>query len=132
MNFEVADIMNKVDMFELASKTVHNLELSAEEQDARDALDAYFKKVGKEGHDPQHEIAAFVTKVVNEEIYNYPDELVDMLFDRDSIGAFDDYDGVKLPPKNTLVAHEAAFGGNVERSFLDISVLQPKWANYQF
>lgn len=131
MDFEVADIMNKVDMYELACKTTRNLVLTREEQDARDALDAYFKKVGKEGHDPQHEIAAFVTKVVNEEVYNYPDELIDMLFDRDSIGAYDDYEAVKLPPKNTLVAHEAAFGGNVERSYLDINALQPRFVNYQ-
>ena len=118
-------------MYELACKTNHKLVLSAEEQEVRDQLDAYFKQVGKTGHDANHEIAAFITKVVNEEVYNTPDELLDALFDQGTIGADDDFEAYKLPPKNTLVAHEAAFGGNVERSFLDISVLTPQWANYQ-
>lgn len=118
-------------MYELACKTNHKLVLSAEEQEVRDQLDAYFKQVGKTGHDANHEIAAFITKVVNEEVYNTPDELLDALFDQGTIGAYDDFEAYKLPPKNTLVAHEAAFGGNVERSFLDISVLTPQWANYQ-
>lgn len=131
MEFEVAELINKTDIYELACKTNHKLVLSAEEQEVRDQLDAYFKQVGKTGHDANHEIAAFVTKVVNEEVYNTPDELLDMLFDQSTIGAYDDFEAYKLPPKNTLVAHEAAFGGNVERSFLDISVLQPAWKNFQ-
>ena len=36
-----------------------------------------------------------------------------------------------MTPKNTLVAYPAAPGGNVDRSFLDISVLQPVWKNRQ-
>ena len=131
MDFEIAELINKVNMYELACKTTHKLVLSAEEQEARDQLDAYFREVGKTGHDAQHEIAAFITKVVNEEIYNTPDELIDMLFDQNTIGAYDDFEAYKLPPKNTLVAHEAAFGGNVERSFLDITALVPQYKNYQ-
>lgn len=131
MEFEIAELINKVNMYELACKTTHKLVLSAEEQEARDQLDAYFREVGKTGHDAQHEIAAFITKVVNEEIYNTPDELIDMLFDQNTIGAYDDFEAYKLPPKNTLVAHEAAFGGNVERSFLDITALVPQYKNYQ-
>ena len=131
MEFEIAELINKVNMYELACKTTHKLALSAEEQEARDQLDAYFREVGKTGHDAQHEIAAFITKVVNEEIYNTPDELIDMLFDQNTIGAYDDFEAYKLPPKNTLVAHEAAFGGNVERSFLDITALVPQYKNYQ-
>lgn len=130
-NVEVAEILNSVDMFELASKTVNNARLNETESVAVAELDRRFKEIGKAGYDKDHEIAAFVEKTVNDEIYNAPDELLDEIFDRDTIGEFDDYEATVLPPKNTLNAYEAAKGGNVDRSFLDVSVLKPTWKNYQ-
>lgn len=130
-NVEVAEILNSVDMFELASKTVNNAALNDTESVAVAELDRRFKEIGKAGYDKDHEIAAFVEKTVNQEIYNAPDELLDEIFERDSIGEFDDYEAAFLPPKNTLVAYEAVKGGNVDRSFLDVSVLKPTWKNYQ-
>lgn len=67
---------------------------------------------------------------MNEEVYNAPDELLDQIFDRGSVGEFDDIEGNK-DPKNTLVAHEAAKGGNVDRSYIDIDVVKPTWKNRQ-
>lgn len=49
---------------------------------------------------------------------------------RGTVGEFDDTEGHK-DPKNTLVAHEAAKGGTVDRSYIDISVLKPTWRNRQ-
>lgn len=49
---------------------------------------------------------------------------------RGSVGEFDDVEGHK-DPKNTLVAHEAAHGGTVDRSWIDISVIKPTWKNRQ-
>ena len=88
------------------------------------------REIGKTGKDPECTIAEFINRTVNEEIYNAPDELLDQIFERGSVGEFDDYEGHK-DPKNTLVAYEAARGGNVDRSYIDISVLKPIWKNRQ-
>lgn len=56
--------------------------------------------------------------------------MLDQIYVRGSVGEFDDIEGQK-DPKNTLVAHEAAKGGTVDRSWIDISVLKPVWKNRQ-
>lgn len=128
--FEIAEVLKNTNMYELAVKTNNDLVFTAEEKVASDQLDKYFKEVGERGVDPNHEIAAFITKAINEEIYDTPNELLDALFDQDTIGEFDDYEGVR-DPKNTLMAYDAAQGGNVKRSYLDITVLTPTWKNKQ-
>lgn len=130
-NVEIAEILNSVDMYELACKTNAGLEMSETENMAIAELDRRFKEIGELGHDKDHEIAQFIRKTINEEIYNVPDEILDMIFERGEIGEFDDYESIMATPKNTLVAHEAAKGGNVNRSFLDTSVLAPTWKNRQ-
>ena len=130
MEFEIASLAKDVDMYGLAYKTNRGMVLTAEESEARKDLDSYFKEVGRRGVDANCEIAAFTQEVINEEIYNTPDELLDMMFDQGDVGEFDDYE-LYTEPKNTLIAYEAAPGGNVERSFLDISLLKPTWKNRQ-
>lgn len=129
-NVEIAELISSTNMYEIAYKTSHTLELNENETTVAAQLDAHFKEIGKRGCDPDHEIASFVQKVINEEIYNTPDELLDLIFDRGTIGEFDDFENITTP-KNTLMAHEAAKGGNVERSYLDVSVLTPTWKNRQ-
>lgn len=128
---EIAQIIDTVNMYELSCKTNSGMKLDNVESDAVAELDNHFKAIGKSGHDKDHEIASFVQKVINEEVYNAPDELLDGMFDRGSVGEFDDFESVVMPVKNTLVAHEAAKGGNVDRSFLDISVVKPIYKNRQ-
>ena len=53
-----------------------------------------------------------------------------MMFDKDSIGEFDDYE-IEKTPKNTLVAYDAAKGGNVNKSYIDGSILKPTWKHGQ-
>ena len=129
-NTELAEVIDSVDMFELAAKTTAGMSLTDDETAAVEVLDKTFKEIGKRGCDSNNEIAAFISRVINEEIYNAPDELLDQIFDRDSIGENDDYYAT-TNPKNTFIAYEAAKGGNVERSFLDISTLTPTWRNFQ-
>lgn len=129
--YEMADVLKNTSVYELAGKTVKNIPLTDEETYAKEQLDAYFKEVGRTGHDANHEVAAFLTKTINETIINAPSELLDGIFDRSTIGMYDDYEAYKLPPKNTLVAHEAAQGGNVERSYLDVTSLAHKDLNFQ-
>ena len=93
-------------------------------------MDAWAREVGKTGHDADHEIAAFITRTVNEQIYNMPDHLLDAMFTRGSVGEFDDVE-YETMVKNTLIAHDAAKGGNVPRSFLNFKAMTPKWFHKQ-
>lgn len=127
---EIAEVIENTSMYEIASKTIKGFALTDDEVTAVANLDAWAREIGKTGKDTDHEIAAFINKVVNEEIYNTPDELLDAMFNQGTIGEFDDYE-VTTTPENTLLAPLAAKGGNVEKSYLDISVITPVWKNRQ-
>lgn len=128
---EVKELMNKDGvMFEVAEKVEYGLNLTKDEQEIAEISDFWVREIGKRGKDPDCEIAAFIAKTVNDELYNAPDELLDRIFDRGSIGEFDDTEAYKTP-KNTLIAHEAAKGGTVDRSWIDLQVVKPTWKNRQ-
>ena len=131
MAIELAELVKETNMFELAQKTNYNLAMTDEEKELSSELDARFKEIGRNGYDRDQEIAQFLRKTINQEIYEAPDELLDMMFERGTVAEGDDYEVSVMPPENTLDAHLAAPGGNVETSYLDISVLQPKWFNRQ-
>jgi hypothetical protein len=127
---EISEVMEKDGkMFDIAQKSTYNLALTSEEKEIAEICDAWVKEVAEKG-DSDREISAFVKRTVNDEIYNYPDELLDQIFDRGSVGEFDDY-YVEKSPKNTLVAHESAKGGTVDKSWVDFSKLTPTWKNRQ-
>lgn len=122
---EIAEAIKNVNLYEMAAKTEYKLGNFTEDETKLIAeLDPYFKKIGERGADPELEISAFVTRTITEQLYNAPDELLDMLFNRGTIGEFDDYNKTVLA-KNTLTAYEAAKEGTVRKSFLDITVLTP-------
>lgn len=123
MTVELAEAIKNVNIYELAQKTEYApMSLNADEKTVVAQLDNHFREIGKIGSDPNREVATFIQKVVEEEIYNAPDSILDLLFDRGTVGEFDDID-ITTSPKNTLVAYESAKGGNVPRSFLDVSKL---------
>ena len=131
LKIEVAELMEKPGvMFDVAEKVEYKRNLTNEEKEIFEISDAWCREIGKTGNDKDCEIAAFVNKVVNEEIYNATDELLDSMFDRGSIGEFDDEEFVKTP-KNTLEAHEAAKGGTVDRSYIDFTAIKPITKNRQ-
>ena len=131
LRIEVSELMEKPGvMFDVAEKVEYKRNLTNEEKEIFEISDAWCREIGKTGNDKDCEIAAFVNKVVNEEIYNAPDELLDSMFDRGSIGEFDDEEFVKSP-KNTLEAHEAAKGGTVDRSYIDFTAIKPITKNRQ-
>ncbi len=131
INTEIKDLMEKEGvLFEVAEKVNYKRELNAEEKEIAEISDAWCREIGKTGKDPECSIAEFINRTVNEEVYSAPDELLDQIFDRGSVGEFDDTEGYK-DVKNTLVAHEAAKGGNVDRSYIDVSVVKPTWKNRQ-
>lgn len=131
LNVEIAEAIQNVNLYEMAQKSEYKASLYTEDEKTVIAqLDPYFKKIGEIGEDKDREIAEFINKAVTEEIYNAPDEILDLLFKRGTIGEFDDFESTVIA-KNKLEAYEAAKGGNVQRSFLDISVLTPKTRHLQ-
>lgn len=131
LNSEMQDVMSRDGMlFDVAEKVEYKRDLNAEEKEVAEISDAWAKEIGKTGKDPEHQIAAYINKTVQEEIYNAPDELLDRMFTRGSIGEFDDVE-YDVTPDNTLIAHEAAKGGVVDRSWLDMTVVKPTWKNRQ-
>lgn len=125
------DVMSKKHMlFDVAEKMEYKRELSTEEKEIAEISDAWARNIGETGKDPDCQIAAYIKKSVQEDVYDAPDELLDQLFERGSIGEFDDVEYVKAA-KNTLIAHEAAKGGVVDRSWIDVSAVHPILQNRQ-
>lgn len=128
---EIAELMEKNGvLFDVAEKVEYRRELNAEEKEIAEISDAWAREIGKTGKDPDCTIAEFINRTVNEELYNAPDELLDQIFERGSVGEFDDVEGGKAL-KNTLIAHEAAKGGTVDRSWIDFTNVKPTWKNRQ-
>lgn len=131
LNNEVKDIMSKKHMlYNVAEKLEYRQDLESEEKDVVNVIDAWAREIGNTGKDPEHQIASYVTKTIQDELYNSPDELLDRIFDRGSIDEFDDVE-YSVFKENNLIAHEAAKGGTVDRSWIDVSVIKPVWRNRQ-
>lgn len=127
---ELSEVIKNTDMYELACKTNAKIKFTDDEAAVVASLNEHFKEVGRTGCDANHEISSFVQKVINQTISNTPSELLDELFERGTIGEYDDFENV-IAPKNALVSYEAAKGGNVARSYLDTTVLSPRTVNRQ-
>ena len=128
---EIAELMNKDgQMFDIAQKVTYNRSLTNEEKEVNTICDAWVKEIAEKGDDRDKEIGAFIRKTVTDEVYNAPDELLDSMFDRGSVGEFDDY-MVDKTPKNTIQAYDATIGGNVDKSYIDFSSLVPIWKHAQ-
>lgn len=130
LNIEVAELMEtEGKLMEFSQKVKHNIVLNAEEKEIASVIDAWAKEIGS-GKRDAFELSQYITRVVDPEIYNAPDELLDMLFDRGSIGEFDDLQ-VVTNATNTLNAIESAKNGNVDKSYIDYSALQTTWKHMQ-
>lgn len=128
---EIAELMEKNgQMYDWAEKVNRGVSLTAEENEISQVVDAWAKEIGTKGKDSDNEIAEFIIKTISDPVYSKPDALIEKIFDMDSIGEFDDYTINKIP-KNTLVAYEAAKGGNVYKSYIDTSALTPTWKHAQ-
>lgn len=128
---EIAELMNKDgQMYDWASKIEYKGNLSSEEKEISTVVDAWAKEIGNKGVDRDNEIASFILKTVQPEVYDKPDALLSTMFTRGSVGEFDDY-AVDVAPKNTLKAYDAAKGGNVYKSYIDVQALKPTWKHKQ-
>lgn len=132
MNTEISAIMDQSGrVLDWANAVKYSpAELSAEDKEISAVTDAWVKELGKTGFDKDHELSALVTKTFTPDTVSAPSELIDMLFDNDSIGEFDDY-RVTVDPENTIEVYDAITGGNVPRSFIDFKVLKPTFCSLQ-
>lgn len=131
MNNELASILEKEgSVSDWARKLKYNIQLSSEEKDISTAMDAFWKEVGRTGYDRDHELSALITKALTPESVEAPNDLIARLFDENTIGEFDDFRG-EVAPKNTIKVYESIVGGNVDRSFIDHTVLTPSYKELQ-
>jgi len=76
-------------------------------------------------------LSEYLQRVVQEQIYDEPSELLDIMFNQGSIGEFDNYDSIGTY-KNYLLAHEVSErGGSVDKSYVDFSRYTMKHTNLQ-
>lgn len=131
LNTEMKDVMSKKHvLFDVAEKVEYKRDLNAEEKEIAEISDAWAREIGETGKDPECEVAAYIKRTVQDEVYNAPDELLDQLFVRGNVGEFDDVEYDK-EAKNTLISYEAAKGGVVDRSWIDLTALKTTWKNRQ-
>jgi hypothetical protein len=128
---EIASAMEQDGLvYEISSKTKYNKKLTEEEKDVAEVVDAWAKEIGEKGSDPDNELSAFIIKTLEPVVYDIPDALLDTLFDRGTIGEFDDEQGL-INPKNTLKVYDATKGGNVPKSYIDYTEIKPVWKHKQ-
>lgn len=113
-----------------AGKAHYGLEMSQEQNEISEVMDAWARKLGQTGKDPHGELAQLIQKAVTIDEVGAPSELIGRMFVEGTIDEFDDVKFVK-EPKNTIVAHEAISGGNVDRSFIEHTLVSPTWKSLQ-
>ena len=93
MNTEISAIMDQSGrVLDWANAVKYSpAELSAEDKEISAVTDAWVKELGKTGFDKDHELSALVTKTFTPDTVSAPSELIDMLFDNDSIGEFGEH-----------------------------------------
>lgn len=121
MNVELSQyIKEKGTMVEWASNVVAKKDLTPEQIEISEAVNKFALDIANSGLGSV-ELSAYLQRVVEEEIYNEPSELLDTMFNQGSIGEFDDYGSVGTY-KNNLLAHEVSErGGSVDKSYVDFS-----------
>ena len=128
---EIAELMKEEGrVYEVAEKVVGKCNLTNEDKEIAEVVDAWAKEIGRTGADEGHEISQLILKTISDPVYDKPDDIIDLMFDKDSIGEFDDYE-INKTPNNTLIAQDAVKGGNVDKSYIDGSILTPTWKSAQ-
>lgn len=96
---EIASLMEQDGkLYEVAEKVQYGMNLDTTDKEVASVVDAWAKEIGKTGRDNNGEIAAFIQKTIEHEVYNAPDEILDLIFNRGTIGEFD-YKSYEIAPK---------------------------------
>lgn len=129
--FDLSEMMTKQGALSTwADKVVYNTELSSEEKEFSETVDAWAREIGRTGYDKDHELASLIEKSLTVDEIAAPSELISRMFNESSVGEFDDASFVQ-DPKNTIQVHEAIIGGNVDRSFINHKKFAPTWKSLQ-
>jgi hypothetical protein len=97
-----------------------NVELTPEQIEISEAVNKFAQNIANSGVG-DYALSSYLQRVVEEQIYNEPSELLDMMFNQGSIGEFDDYNSVGTY-RNNLLAHEVSErGGSVDKSYVDFN-----------
>lgn len=107
-------------LYSLSAKVNNKVELTNEETDITKEISAWANEIGKRGKDIDGSFASYIQSVITPELDASRDFLIDALFNEGQIGEFDYKDYTK-EPENTLKAYNSAKGGNVFKSYLDLS-----------
>ena len=127
MAFEISENMSKQGALSAwGDKVIYNMELSQEEKEFSECVDAWARELGRTGHDANHELSALIEKAFTVDDIAAPSELISRMFDESTIGEFDDA-LITEDPRNTIHVHEAIPGGNVDRSFIEHKTFTPTW-----
>ena len=127
MAFEISENMSKQGALSAwGDKVIYNMELSQEEKEFSECVDAWARELGRTGHDANHELSALIEKAFAVDDIAAPSELISRMFDESTIGEFDDA-LITEDPRNTIHVHEAIPGGNVDRSFIEHKTFTPTW-----
>lgn len=131
MATEFSEILKRPEaLTEWASVVVYKGQMTDEQKDITDGVDEVVRKIGETGYDRDHDLSAMIKRAFTPDVVTGASDLLDRMFDQTSIGEFDDI-RVEVDPKNTFKVHEAIPGGNVERSFIDHTVLTPTYKELQ-
>lgn len=121
MNIELSQYVNeKGTMVAWANAVVGKKELNEEQIAISEMVNKFALDIANSGVG-DIALSAYLQRVVEEEIYNEPSELLDVMFNQGELGEFDDYGSVGTY-KNNLLAHEVSErGGSVDKSYVDFN-----------
>lgn len=125
-NTEISSVIKERDLFDWSVKVNNKLELSAEDKEVTEVIDAFARELGEKGRtaDNNMVIAEYIKQVVEPLVYNPDDSIINQMFKVGSIGEFDEKSYTGLP-KNTIKVYDSIRGGNVPKSYVDPSVFTP-------
>jgi len=131
MNIELSQYMtSKGTMYEWAEKVVNKKELTPEQIAISETVNKFAVEIANSGLG-NVALSDYLQRVVQEQIYDEPSELLDTMFNQGAIGEFDDYNSIGTY-KNSLLAHEVSErGGSVDKSYIDFNRYKMVHTNLQ-
>lgn len=120
---QIEDMFYDGRAYKWAENVYKKVELSEDEKAFSEVINGMTAKMYKYGNtQAKDEISELVTRIIEPEVYGYPVEILDNIFNEgDNLGEFDMM-RVKKSPRNTLIARQSApRTGNVDMSYIDFS-----------
>ena len=119
----ISEMFESGDAFAWAKNVFNKVELSEDEKAFSSVVNDMVNQAWKFGSTQAKEsIAQLVGKIIEPEVFSMPNEILSQIFEEASYGEFDIV-RIQKSPKNTLIARQSApRTGNVDKSYIDVSV----------